>query len=835
MRNLSAQFRRALYNNDRRYLAYADITLKNNVQLNLTNTQIWANGFSFEDAVSDDNSFTALGSAIIGSASVIINNMNQAYSDYDFTGAEVILYIGQQFDQTLEKIRIGTYTVDDTAYNGGTITLSLLDNMEQFDRPYSNSTLTYPATLDMIVRDACECCGVYLATLDFPHKTFTVNTRPDDDSTTFREVISWAATIAGCFCKCNAMGQLELKWFDTALLTNYDNGLDGGVFDSSTPYSSGDAADGGTFNPWNTGYEYDAGEFGSEPDIHFINGLKSQNICVDDTVITNVSIAIKDDDGVETIYTPSGGTSGYVIQISDNEFITSDNAQTVVNWLGTQLIGLRFRKLSVSHLNDPSIEAGDVAVVIDRKNNEYSILVTRQSFAISTYQTVVCGASTPSRNSATRYSQAVKNYVESRKLFKTEKTLREQQEENLRTAIANASGLYYREEPDPNDPTKKIYYLHDKSDFASSNIRMMFSDAGIVLTPNKGQSWYGLDVNGNMLVNLLSTVGISFDWARGGTLQLGGQNNQNGLLIIYNASGAEVVRGDNNGLLLSNAAQNTSGGPITFRFGKFTANAPGHDNAVDQIGCILTNTDSRDPSWLCITKFIDNSWMSTNPQTDVNILASHNLRIMGGVKTFSSKKQLYISDDSIQIRDTVPRIACIGNAVTIRDNSVTISASSASPTVIEFGLSVTGGNLTVSGTKSRNIETADYADRLLYCYETASPMFGDIGEGTIGEDGLCYISIDPIFEETINTQYYQVFLQKYGEGECYVKERNSSYFIVAGTPNLSFGWELKAKQIDCNQIRLEKNDNGVSIDNVTDYANDALTHIQKIQGERELV
>lgn len=84
-------------------------------------------------------------------------------------------------------------------------------------------------------------------------------------------------------------------------------------------------------------------------------------------------------------------------------------------------------------------------------------------------------------------------------------------------------------------------------------------------------------------------------------------------------------------------------------------------------------------------------------------------------------------------------------------------------------------------------------------------MFGDLGEGQIDETGKCYVFIDDIFSETIDTDcVYQIFLQPYGKGECYVIERNSSYFVVEGTLGLSFGWELKAIQREYDTMRLEE-------------------------------
>lgn len=120
------------------------------------------------------------------------------------------------------------------------------------------------------------------------------------------------------------------------------------------------------------------------------------------------------------------------------------------------------------------------------------------------------------------------------------------------------------------------------------------------------------------------------------------------------------------------------------------------------------------------------------------------------------------------------------------------------------------GTFTVHGTKSRVTETDNYSERLLYAYETPTPLFGDIGEAVIDSDGFCYVDIDDIFSETIAERVeYQVFLQKEGEGDCWIAEKQKRYFVIQGTPNLKVAWELKAKQRDYDMIRLEQPDNGL--------------------------
>ena len=119
------------------------------------------------------------------------------------------------------------------------------------------------------------------------------------------------------------------------------------------------------------------------------------------------------------------------------------------------------------------------------------------------------------------------------------------------------------------------------------------------------------------------------------------------------------------------------------------------------------------------------------------------------------------------------------------------------------------GDLNVSSKKNRIVDTENFGIRTLSCYEMPTPMFGDIGSGETDEDGICYIDIDPIFSESIcNTTEYYVFLQKEGEGDIYVpkSEKHSTYFVVKGTPNTAFSWEIKAKQKFFETNRLEMYD-----------------------------
>ena len=565
MKNISNAFKRALFYNKRDYIAYADITLVDGTVLHLTNDEIWQGGYSREEAISQDENFTLLGSAIINPATLIINNIKDKFSEYIFEKATVQLSEAMEFtDETptrIETLYAGVYTVEDTKYNGATIKLSLVDNMSKFDRPYSESSLSYPATCDSIIRNACSVCGVTLQTFESALKNLSIPNPPEKEGITFREVISWVATICGCYAKCDTRGRLELKWIDRTLLQQTLDSIDGGEFDAGTPYyTTGVSLNGGTFNPWNTGDVYDGGDFAELDNIATIKGLSSQDICVDDTVIAGVRILIKDktansnQDILSYIY-PANYTEGFVVEVSDNEFITTDNVQTILTHLGTLLYGMTFRKLSVTQLSDPSIEAGDIGLVIDRKQHTFAIIVTRCTFKIGASQTIVCGSESALNNSSTRFSQATKTFLETKAMMNVERNERVIALQQLSNALNSKAGLYTTVQA---TSSGNIYYMHDLPNLSESKIVWKMTNEAWGVTTNYNGAhpeqtvWNaGMTVDGNTIVNILSAVGISASWINTGEFSA---HDSNGNETFYVNADNGTVRIVANSFSLSNGS-----------------------------------------------------------------------------------------------------------------------------------------------------------------------------------------------------------------------------------------------------------------------------------------
>lgn len=193
----------------------------------------------------------------------------------------------------------------------------------------------------------------------------------------------------------------------------------------------------------------------------------------------------------------------------------------------------------------------------------------------------------------------------------------------------------------------------------------------------------------------------------------------------------------------------------------------------------------------------------------------YGMTLIGGYS--SAKSAIYIGSNLIRFK---PYGATYGNMFVLEGNKATLNGS------LEVN-----NNLKVYGTKSRLVETSNYEKRLLFAYETPTPLFGDIGEATIDEDGFAYVDIDDIFSETVASRVeYQVFLQAEGEGSCYIAEKHPNYFVIKGTPNLKVAWELKAKQRDYELLRLEQSDNGLEeYGHESDPINDIDSYINEME------
>lgn len=477
MINVSTAFKAALEDDNRKFSGSCTITLNGtgrSTSVNIDSSQLWDNGFVVDDSTSNTGGFD-IGSAIVQKFTLRLNNMYDDFTECDFTGAVISnVKVSLDLGDKQESVSKGIFTVNDTSYDGDIITLECLDNMHKFDISYEKSNLTYPATLLQIVQDACRCCGVTLATdsLQFEYYNYVIQEKPDDSTITFRDVLTWVGQISGHFWKCNKSGQLSAGWYNMSDLSAGKN-------------------------------------------IHTLqtNVVTDVNVDMDDVVITCIRIVTEDENSNQVTF--QSGSDGYAIVIDSNKFINKDNAAEIASMVGGRVIGLRFRPMTVSSLQDPTIEAGDGVIVYDRKLKSYKTFFTNVVFSIDADNQMSNDAESALRNSAERFSEASKIYQDLKKHLNKNKTEWEKAMEELEKAMKEQVGLYPVIKT--LDDGSKVYYMCDHQTLEESQVVFELNGKGWAVSTDGGNTWNaGLLVDGTMITKILDSIGINADWINTG-------------------------------------------------------------------------------------------------------------------------------------------------------------------------------------------------------------------------------------------------------------------------------------------------------------------------------
>ena len=511
MKSTTAKFKQIMAAATARdYLIKIDLTLADNTVLHLTEADIWEDSFSIETASSGTSSFD-IGCAVIGKCTFTINNINGDFDSYDFFNANAVVWLGLVGDATgtpavQQYYRMGYFTVDEPEKANGLIALSLLDYMWKFDVPLSGVTLNYPVTAINAVNALCSYCGVTLAgtSANFHGYNFSIAEAPKDvDNMNCREMLQYIAMIGCNFCAMNDEGKLEIKWYDVNATASTTD-----VFDYNQSTS-----------------------FGTE-----------------DITITGVKFVIDN-----TAY--SVGSSGYVLEL-ENPLVTASNVTTVLNLIWDVLDSFTLRTYKCSCASDLAAEIGDKVKIRDYQGNYVYSWITLNSFKLAGHE-IQCNAEAPNRTLVKRYSKTVQAAVEVARQQTNEIISNYDLAVQMMNDLAvNSMGGY--EDYEDLSTGGRVWYLsnmpitkvNNVCSFEPNSTVYKKSGSGFFVSRDGGITWVnGYDAQtGELVVNVLDAIGINFDWARGGTLTLGGYGNGHGQLSIQDDTNVEKVHGDNTGL-----------------------------------------------------------------------------------------------------------------------------------------------------------------------------------------------------------------------------------------------------------------------------------------------
>lgn len=521
MLSISSEYELSLNENSNQ-LIKAKITFADNTVRELTGDDIVS--CDFDHQVSSDSSFD-VGTAIIDQMNITLNNHDGRFDACDFTKAQFVVWVGKQLSKGTEWIQRGVYTANQPDSYNGTIAVSALDCLSKFEVSFSdykksaNLTDGQKVTARSVIDGMSRYCGV--AWSDDGNADLNVQFCFDyvDQSATCKQVLAY--TCQACCVNASAAvdGRLRTVWYDSTPFEAEDS-WDGGEFDAAKPYATGASKDGGNFTDYSSGASADGGTFFTNRNVHRLYAFSNITVNTDDVVITGVRVTERSvtvgskttNGGTYTV-----GTEGYVLDVSNNPLIIPGTGKSVADRIGAKVIGLRFRPFSGKHICVPSLEAGDCAYVIDRKQNVYKTYVTRVKYSVNGGMTVSCGAKSASRNSADNAGASTSAVVKSRNELHQELGIRDEAIKNLGETLANASGLYHTEAKQPDGST--VYYLHDKPTTGQSQIIYKVTASGIGISTDAGKTYAtGLSADGNAVLNRIYAIGINADYLTTGRI-----------------------------------------------------------------------------------------------------------------------------------------------------------------------------------------------------------------------------------------------------------------------------------------------------------------------------
>lgn len=511
MKNVSNEFKNIIKSGGPFY-AYASITLKNGKNLTLDSDNdffISGNGYT-----EDGGDGFPLGSALSKSVTLVIDNIDERFSKYDFYYAQISLFTevdieSRSYDawrdvkgeeildvngntimltkSRIERLNEGTFTVLEPIAVGDTIELVGYDSMYKADADFT-SKLSYPTTAGQLLREACSTCNITLGSPKFKNDDFVIEQAPE--KVTCREVIGYIAMLAVG----NAViqnGTLVIKSYDFSAISKITN-RDDLVED--------------------VGYSI-LMDYQSNPDIS-----------TDPVVITGIATTKKVENESTILIR---GTDDYALEITNP--LIEGHEDDAINLIGDVLIGVKLRGFRGEFFPDPTIEFMDQACVVDRKDKVYPTFITSLEFNYLGSSSFSCGIKDPERQKSTYYSEATKVYEKAKKEIKQNKTEFEAAVDNLNKTLESASGMYSTEVVQPDGSV--ISYIHDKPTVEESKNVIKVTSEAIGISSDGGKTYpYGLFLTGDLITRILYAIGINADYINSGSLTV---KDKNGNITFY--------------------------------------------------------------------------------------------------------------------------------------------------------------------------------------------------------------------------------------------------------------------------------------------------------------
>lgn len=442
----------------------------------LTNENLALNGLTIERLCVNGDEFET-GTCCASTAKITLDNSRGSFNEVFFGGAVLSIKIGIEYENTVEWLPIGIYTVDEQPRKLSSITLEAYDNMVRLD--IAAADLPLPASRRTLVRWCIEQAGLvcddYSMFSDSSESGGYISSVPEfSEVPTLRQLIMYCCELDGVCGYTDGDGHIVFK-----------------------DYGGNEA-------------------FGIDESFRY----QTVNLEEADTVINGIRLL-----SGEEIY-PADITGDYIIEISSNPlFDACDNKSKCAELLNAKFAGRAYRGFSCETLSLPFLQPLD-AVSFIRNSVPYSSFVTNISYTLGGKTTIEskCISQTQKGYASLGALTSAQKGILNKAKHELKKDLsdREQAIIDLNEVVNSSLGFYTTTVKDPQTGAVRLY-MHDKPTLEESGTIYTRTEKGFAWT-NSGWNdgnpvWnYGIDKNGNAVLNTISVNKISGNYIKAGIL-----------------------------------------------------------------------------------------------------------------------------------------------------------------------------------------------------------------------------------------------------------------------------------------------------------------------------
>lgn len=682
-----------------------------------------------------------------------------------------------------------------TRATGGQYNLTATDRMELFSADCISVLNSSPATASDLLTATCAAVGVALAQKDRYNADFAIVVPDDQESCTGEQILTWLGEIMGCSWRIDAAGELESVWF-------------------------------------------------AQKDVHLTRddyvSFSYETFMVEpiDKVMTGSSYA--DVVGL-------GGTGANVLLIDGNALIPYTE-QSDLNSFSEGLLAQvntvpAYRPGTLSGYANAELTPGDV-IQVDNDDDEPEYVCITQMTETGFVLTITSSGN--QRREVQNY-MGVSLQVLKRSLAELTEEVGEfpaRWEESIKNTVDLITGgmggtrvdLF---NPDTGKPSGTAY-LFDSSDISTAKKLLVINAGGMafydngfnvddpsssvpsyVVMNNQGQVNAGAILTGTLDALKVTVVNLN-----AGSIVSG---------ILRSTNGALTIDLDNAALRAGNSATVKVGSDSSytqFLWSGFNSYVSGE-----------------------LRSGVENSWSWFN-RSMTAIFSTSGFTSIGYKNAAGELRVGYIFDPYSDLQSGYVNYlsgdtycTAISNADILRcrtqvffENSVPgandgqLQAYGAN--LVLYGLSFgtqtaalsADGEVQAAGATQRIVTTESYGARSLNAMQSPTALACDSGSGTIGDDGVCLLTIHPILDECLEPQAIPQWIVT-GSAAGFWVEKKGRDAEVHGPAGATFDWLVLAPQIGYGSAYAEASTAELGTDSIDTYGYQALDDAEKYNAQ----